>query len=241
MSNGLAYFKQVYDQVPGWVQKMHDYSPDVLDHYTGIRGQIMQDGPVLSRKEKDVLIASMNAARLYPRSMVYHTKGAIDHGLVLPELVEYFLTTYLFKGTEALRVSLKAISYAFELKGITVKQPDYEPETVENIFGVILEWLRDEDTRFIEGAFAAIQSGEERHVRETILGDGYVSVQLKYLNMVGNYIVELRGEDAKTWIEKAREIGVKEEELADLGYICILTAGIPTWFEISDALKRADH
>ena len=66
MSKGLAYFQQVYDEVPGWVQKMHDYSPVVLDHYTGLRGEIMQDG-ALSRKEKDVLLASMNAARLYPR------------------------------------------------------------------------------------------------------------------------------------------------------------------------------
>ena len=69
MSKGLAYFQQVYDEVPGWVQKMHDYSPVVLDHYTGLRGEIMQDG-ALSRKEKDVLLASMNAARLYPRAWV---------------------------------------------------------------------------------------------------------------------------------------------------------------------------
>ena len=51
MSKGLAYFQQVYDEVPGWVQKMHDYSPIVLDHYTGLRGEIMQDG-ALSRKRK---------------------------------------------------------------------------------------------------------------------------------------------------------------------------------------------
>nr|WP_316047165.1 hypothetical protein [Planococcus glaciei] len=51
MSKALEYFKEVYDVVPGWVQKMHDYSPEVLDKYTGIRGEIMQDGS-LSRKEK---------------------------------------------------------------------------------------------------------------------------------------------------------------------------------------------
>ena len=105
MSKGLAYFQQVYDEVPGWVQKMHDYSPVVLDHYTGLRGEIMQDG-ALSRKEKDVLLASMNAARLYPRSMGYHTKGAIDFGSTIPELVEYFLVSYLYGGTDALKVSL---------------------------------------------------------------------------------------------------------------------------------------
>ena len=41
--NGLAYFKEVYDEVPGWVQKMHDYNPAILDHYTGIHSVIMND------------------------------------------------------------------------------------------------------------------------------------------------------------------------------------------------------
>ena len=31
---------------------------------------------------------------------------------------------------------------------------------------------------------------------------------------------------------KGKEAGVSEADLADLGYICILTAGIPTWFEL---------
>ncbi|WP_164667757.1 carboxymuconolactone decarboxylase family protein [Virgibacillus doumboii] len=239
MSTGLEYFKQVYDQVPGWVQKMHDYSPEVLDQYTGIRGQIMGDGPVLTRKEKDVLIASMNAARLYSRSMVYHTKGTVDHGLGVPELVEYFLTAYLYKGTEALSVSLEAIKYALELKGVKVELPDQKLEIDEDIFLVILDWLHNYDTSFIETVFAAVKSGDESQIQERILSDGHVSSQQKHLNMVGSYIVELKGEEAVPWIEKAREVGVKEEELADLGYNCILTAGIPAWFEISDTLKQA--
>ncbi|MBY7144532.1 carboxymuconolactone decarboxylase family protein [Virgibacillus sp. NKC19-3] len=236
MSDGLAYFKQVYDQVPGWVQKMHDYSPEVLDYYTDIRGKIMQDGPVLSRKEKDALIGSINAARLYPRSMVYHTKGAIEHGLSLPELVEYFLTAYWYKGIKALSVGIEAIAYALELKGVKVDFPDQKPQRIESIFQVILDWLQDEDTSFIESVSEAVKSNDKRQIQEMILDYGHVSDKLKYLNMVGNYIVDLRGEAALPWIEKARKIGVKEEELANLGYICILTAGIPTWFEISEAL-----
>lgn len=49
MSTGLDYFKKVYDVVPGWVQKMHDYNPSMLDHYTALRGAAMADG-VLSVK-----------------------------------------------------------------------------------------------------------------------------------------------------------------------------------------------
>jgi alkylhydroperoxidase/carboxymuconolactone decarboxylase family protein YurZ len=241
MSNGLDYFKKVYGQVPGWVQKMHDYSPPVLDHYTGIRSEIMQDGPVLSRKEKDVLIASMNAARLYPRSMVYHTKGAVDFGVTIPELAECFLVAYLYKGTEALKVSLEAFEYALELKGLTVKQPDKEPESVEEVLRTMMEWMGDNETSFIKQVLEVIKSGDKEKIEKTILRDGEVSTQLKYLNMVGNYITELRGKDAVQWMEKARQNGVKEEELADVGYICILTAGIPTWFEISDSLKLVNN
>lgn len=236
MSKGLAYFKEVYDEVPGWVQKMHDYSPIVLDHYTGLRGEIMQDG-ALSRKEKDVLLASMNAARLYARSMGYHTKGAIDFGSTIPELVEYFLVSYLYGGTAALKMSLEGLAYALELKGQQVVQPEKNPETIEEVFETMITWLGDEDTTFLIESLTAIQSEDKLKIEVTLLGSGHVSTRMKHLNMVGNYITQLRGADAVPWIEKARAVGATEAELADVGYICVLTAGIPAWFELSDSLK----
>ena len=236
MSKGLDYFKQVYDTVPDWVQKMHDYNPKMLDTYTEIRGEAFSDG-VLSRKEKDALIASMNAARLYPRSMVYHTKGTIDHGLTIPELTEYFLVTYLYNGTASLKTSLAALSYALELNGHAAEQPEKDPETIEEVLNTIVMWMGAEDTSFIEATVDCLKSGNKQQIEEKILSDGHVSSRLKHLNMVGNYIIELRGEDAVPWIEKARQAGVSEADLADLGSICILTAGIPTWFELSDSLK----
>lgn len=238
MSKGLAYFKEVYDEVPGWVQKMHDYSPIVLDHYTGLRGEIMQDG-ALSRKEKDVLLASMNAARLYARSMGYHTKGAVDFGSTIPELVEYFLVSYLYGGTAALQVSLEGLAYALELKGQRVAQSEKDPETIEEVFETMITWLGDEDTSFLVDSLVIIQSGDKDKIEAKLLGDGHISTRMKHLNMVGNYITQLRGADAVTWIEKARAVGVTEAELADVGYICVLTAGIPAWFELSDSLKLA--
>lgn len=241
MSKGLDYFQKVYDQVPDWVQKMHHYSPDVLDHYTDIRGHIMQDGSVLSRKEKDALIASMNAARLYSRSMMYHTKGAVDFGLSPAELAEYMLTAYLYRGKEALTLGMDAIAYALELSGVSVQKLDKKPEQTEEMLETLLNWLKKEDTSFIETVLDTFKTADEQLIQEKILHSGNVSTTLKHVNMVGNYIVELRGKDAIPWIEKARKVGVKEEELADLGYICILTAGIPTWFEISDSLKMINN
>lgn len=240
MSKGLEYFKQVYDEVPGWVQKMHDYSPVVLDHYTAIRGEIMKDGS-LTRKEKDILIATMNAARLYPRSMVYHTKGAIDFGSTIPEIVEYFLVAYLYGGNEALKVSLEALAYALELKGIQVAQPAKDPKTVEELFDTMITWLGNEDTTFLEESFAVIQGGDETKIEEKLMSNGHVSTRLKHLSMVGNFTTQLRGAEAAAWMEKARKAGATEADLADVGYICILTAGIPSWFELSDSLKITER
>lgn len=239
MSKALDYFKEVYDVVPGWVQKMHDYSPAVLDTYTGIRGEIMQDG-ALSRKEKDALIASMNAARLYSRSMLFHTKGAIDFGYTVPELAEFFLTSYLYKGDKALALSLEAISYAFELQGEKVAQPTQVPERAEDSLKIIIDWLDGEDTAYLEETLALIAAGNQEDVQAQILGDGLISSRLKHLNMAGNFIVELNGKGAAPWMDKARTAGASEADLADIGYICILTAGIPAWFELSDSLKTTE-
>ncbi|RNF39829.1 carboxymuconolactone decarboxylase family protein [Planococcus salinus] len=239
MSKALDYFKEVYDEVPGWVQKMHDYSPEVLDKYTGIRGEIMQDGS-LSRKEKDALIASMNAARLYKRSMLFHTKGAIDFGYSVTELVEFFLTAYFYKGDKALILSLEAIQYALELKGTSVSMPDQKPKTAVEAMETIIAWLDGEDTKYLKDTLDVIQNGDADSIQAKVLGAGQVSSTLKHLNMAGNYIVELQGKEAAPWMEKARTEGASEADLADVGYICILTAGIPAWFELSDSLQTAE-
>lgn len=240
MSKGLDYFKEVYDVVPGWVQKMHDYNPAMLEYYTDIRGEAFCDA-VLSRKEKDVLIASMNAARLYPRSMVYHTKGAIDNGITIPELVEYFLIAYLYNGTKSLKTSLEALSYALQIKGKNAEAPETEPETAEELLQTMINWIGEDDHQFLVELLALVRLGNNEEIEKKILSDGYVSTRLKHLNMVGNYVTELRGQDAKRWIEKARNAGVTESELADLGFVCILTAGIPSWFELSDSLKETSE
>lgn len=239
MSKALDYFKEVYDIVPDWVQKMHDYSPAVLDTYTGIRGEIMQDG-ALSRKEKDALIASMNASRLYSRSMLFHTKGAIDFGYTVPELAEFFLTSYLYKGDPALRMSLEAISYALELQGKTVVQPAPFPEKGADSLKIIIDWLDGDDTSYLKETLVLISSGSPEDVQAKILEDGLISSRLKHLNMAGNFIVELNGKDAAPWMDQARAAGASEADLADIGYICILTAGIPAWFELSDSLKTTE-
>ncbi|MFP7413343.1 carboxymuconolactone decarboxylase family protein [Priestia filamentosa] len=235
MSKGLTYFKEVYDVVPDWVQKMHDYSPNVLNHYTSLRSDIMQEG-ALTRKEKDILLVGMNAARLYERSMVYHTKGALDGGATLPELVEYLIVPYLYNGTQALKTGVKSLEYALTLKGIEFQELNEDDMTTEELLLHMIKLLDMEDTTFTTNVLKLVKSRNEELLTEYILSDSIVSKTLKYLLMVGIFVTELKGKQAGEWMEEARKNGASEAQLADVGFICLLTAGIPAWFEASDSL-----
>ena len=62
MSDALAFFEQVYGEVPEWVRTMHEHRPDALAGYTALRRAIMEEC-VLSRKEKEWVLVGVNAAR----------------------------------------------------------------------------------------------------------------------------------------------------------------------------------
>ena len=235
MSEGLLYFKEVYDVVPGWVQKMHVYSSNALDHYTNLRSNIMQEG-ALTKKEKDILLVGMNAARLYERSMVYHTKGAMDGGATLPELVEYLMVSYLYNGTKAIKTGIKSLEYALELKGIRYPEGSGHKETTEEILLYMIELLGDEETGFVSNVLKLVKSEDQNSLKDYILSDSAVSKRLKHILMTGIFITELKGKQVGEWMEAARVNGASEEQLAEVGLICLLTAGIPAWFEASDSL-----
>lgn len=231
MGNGLAYFKKVYDDVPGWVRKMHDYNPKALDHYTALRSEIMKEGH-LSTKEKDLLLVGMNAARLYKRSMLYHTKGAIDGGATIPELAEYLLVSYIYNGDDALKIGLESLEYALALQG---SSRPYE-ESNDTTFNRMIGLLGDEDAGFIKSVRERVRSGGRQELELKLLSEGTVSSKLKHILVAGIYMTELRGELANPWMEAAREQGAIESELVEVGLTCLLTAGIPAWFEGSDSM-----
>lgn len=230
MSDGLAYFKNIYDDVPDWVQKMHDYHPEALDQYTALRSTIMKDG-ILSTKEKDLLLVGMNAARLYERSMVYHTKSAMNQGATIPELVEYLLIPYVYNGEEALKIAFKSLETALSFQDTAVT----EDGSLEEILIRMIQLMRNKDTSFVEKMLESVRAGNPLFV-EDLFKEGAVSKRLKYILMAGIYTVELQGRAAGKWIDAGREIGVSEEELVEMSLISMLTAGIPAWFEASDSL-----
>ncbi|KOS66373.1 carboxymuconolactone decarboxylase [Lysinibacillus contaminans] len=235
MATGLEYFKKVYDVVPGWVQKMHDYNPAILDHYTALRGAAMAPG-VLSVKEKDILLVGMNAARHYARSMVYHTKGAIDGGATLEELVEYLLVAFNYGGEKALQIGLQSFEYALELTNADAENISHEASSLEIVRYYSAFASTDKSKSYFTNLLDLFTTEDENALKEYLLEGNVVSTQMKYLMMTGIYTTVLKNVETDYWAKESREIGVEEAELAELGYICLLTAGIPSWFEISDAL-----
>jgi len=235
MSTGLEYFKKVYDVVPGWVQKMHDYNPAMLDHYTALRGAAMAEG-VLSVKEKDILLVGINSARHYARSMVYHTKGAIDGGATLEELVEYLLIAYNYGGEKALQIGLQSFEYALELTGTQAENISHDSTATDIVRYYAHFASTNESKNYYEQLITLFVDGNENALIDKLLTSNVVSEQMKYILMTGIYTTVLKNAETDSWAQKAREKGVDEPHLAELGYICLLTAGIPSWFEISDAL-----
>ncbi|WIV12290.1 carboxymuconolactone decarboxylase family protein [Proteiniborus sp. MB09-C3] len=239
MADGLAYFKKVYNDIPNWVQIMYDYNPKMLDYYTDIRGEAFKDSE-LSAKEKDEFIASMNAGRLYKRSMLYHTQAAIIKGSQIGDLIEYFLVAYVYSGKDALELSLAALENALIQKEKTVNERKNNYATDKEVFEQIIEWTNDSDNTLVKKVYTLLDDSKNHNspeIIDLIMSDGKVSRKKKYLNLIGQYITELRGNAVGPLIEKARNIGVTEAELADLGYIVMITAGIPSWFELSDHLN----
>ncbi|MFS0690184.1 carboxymuconolactone decarboxylase family protein [Sporosarcina sp. 179-K 8C2 HS] len=232
MSEGLAYFKEVYGAVPGWVGKMHAYRPDALDHYTGLRSAIMGDG-LLSGKEKDLLLIGINAARCYERSMLYHTKGAIEGGATIPELIEYLLVAYRYGGLNSMQTGIQSVKYALSLKGLPEGQLPYGVCN-EHMLSYFISILDEEDAWFVSNILKA----PEELCNDLLLVNGNVSAKMKSLLMVGIHSTCLQGTEAGKWMEKARANGATEGELAEVGLICLLTAGIPAWFEASDSLRE---
>lgn len=230
MESGLAYFKKVYDEVPEWVQKMYKYNPEMLDHYTALRGTAMASG-ILNGMEKDILLVGMNAARHYARSMIYHTKGAIDGGATLEEFIEYLSVTYVVGGEEALQMSLQSFEYATQLLKVDIEAISHDATAVE-----ILNYYKKYSSKpqYFSDICHALKN--EQDVAELLLKSNLVNEKMKYLQTVGSYISKLQHVEVEAWAEKARQQGIEEEKLVELGFICLLTAGIPAWFEISDAL-----
>ena len=241
MSNHtLEYFSQVYDQIPDWVSKMHQYAPKALEYYTKLREEILVDGKV-SKKDKELILVGINASRRYERSMLYHTKGAIDAGATVDEIADVIATCIISRGIPAWLTGIEAIKYAVnELAGPTSLNQKNERENRH--FESIEDCLQ-----YYEQEFASTPDWVEllkqynpdvlfrySNLRNTALSDHHVSRKLKELILVAINVCEHYKKGIEIHVNNARELGATDEEIAEVSLVGVLTAGIPAWFEGSE-------
>jgi alkylhydroperoxidase/carboxymuconolactone decarboxylase family protein YurZ len=241
--NGLEFFERVYGQVPDWVAKMHHFAPKALEYYTKLRGEILVDG-ALSKKEKELILVGINAARRYERSMIYHTKGAIDSGASIEEIADILATCIISRGIPAWFTGVKAIEYAvsyvgkeeFEVPPVDEESffaslTDYHQYYEKEVGGELPNWVK------VLNQFNPTALERYTDLRRTVLTDNVVSRKLKELVLVGINVAEMYPRGIELHVQGAKKFGATEAEIADVSLVALLTAGIPAWFEGSDYLS----
>ncbi len=242
MTNPIDFFKEVYGAVPDWVEKMNKYSSNSLQHYFNLRNNILVEGH-LSRKEKELILVGINAARRYERSMIYHTKGALDAGATVVELSEILTTCIISRGIPAWLEGMKAIQYA---EAYLQKSSD---QSVGN--NAVVELQNAEDALvYYQEAMGAVPKWANllntyepnvlvaySNLRKEVLRDGSLSRKTKELLLIGINVSERYKEGTRIHVEGARKLGATDEEIAEVTLTALLTAGIPAWFEGSDFLE----
>ena len=75
------------------------------------------------------------------------------------------------------------------------------------------------------------------NLRKLALSDGRVPRKMKELVLVGINLSERYPSGVSLHVASARRLGATDAELVDVALTCVLTAGIPAWFELSDLLS----
>jgi alkylhydroperoxidase/carboxymuconolactone decarboxylase family protein YurZ len=247
VEDALAFFERVYGEVPEWVRTMHEQRPEALNDYLELRRTVMEKG-ALSHKEKEWILVGVNAARRYERSMLYHTRGAVDAGSTVPELAEILLPCILSRGLPAWLEGYKALTYAEQYLNQRGHDRD-EREEVSEATAPSITTVEEALTYFSREAagdqpewvglmnvYAPGTLRDYANLRKRTLGDGLVPRKMKELVLVGINLSERYPNGVSLHVSSARRLGATDAELADVALTCVLTAGIPAWFELSDLL-----
>lgn len=248
MADALTFFKRVYGEVPQWVRTMHELRPEALNDYLALRRTVMEEG-TLSPKEKEWVLVGVNAARRYERSMLYHTRGALDVGSTVSELAEILVPCILSRGIPAWLEGYKALVYAEQYlngrghehgRGEEITEATAPSiTTVEEALAYFSEEAGEDRPEWVSlmNVYAPGTLRDYANLRKLALSDGHVPRKMKELVLVGINLSERYPNGVSLHVTGARRLGATDAELADVALTCVLTAGIPAWFELSDLLS----
>ncbi|WP_158599087.1 carboxymuconolactone decarboxylase family protein [Planococcus salinus] len=232
----MADEKTTQNPLSDWAQKMNAYSPKAWEHYRALQDEVLAAG-ALSRKDKELILVGINAARRYESGMLQHAENALKEGATVQEFVEVLSVCILSRGIPAWLEGIKAIEYAIEHSDETNASPQEKTEPQEAVAyfkqennGLLPEWAR------IMNDYSPVSLARYAALRQSELTDAAVSRKLKELVLVGINLAERYDKGVQLHINGARKEGATEQEIAEVGLISVLTAGIPAWFEVSGEL-----
>jgi AhpD family alkylhydroperoxidase len=109
----LAYFRQVFGEIPRWVQDLVDTQPEIFLGYYAMRSEVLRDN-VLPRKFKELALVALNASERYQDGLIVHTKGALAAGASERELLEAMAIPILTGGMVAWLEAAKTLKVVRE-------------------------------------------------------------------------------------------------------------------------------
>ena len=154
----------------------------------------------------------------------------------MAEFIEYFWVVYCYQGGKALLMPTQALALVLQLRGQTVPPALLLAQDVEAVLAQYQALTEPDQLNHLNHIIACYQANDRAALEQAVFEQGLLPSKIKLLAMLGNYVVTLQAAQASTWLARARAAGVSDGELADLGFVCLLTAGIPAWFECCDLL-----
>lgn len=227
MPDALDPLAQEYGELPPWAAALDRAAPEGYRAYLALRGTILRDG-VLSRKEKDLLLVGVSAARRNRPSLLGHTRLAVQEGATPEEVLEVVLVGILSRGIPAWIEGLEALELAERHAGRKARLPDPADAPDDPQPG----WLAALQDR------APATGDAYRRLRSTLLLMGQLPRLLRELVLVGINLSDGYAPGVRLHVENARRSGADDRHLVETALTMVLTAGIPAWFGIVPHLEQ---
>ena len=145
----------------------------------------------------------------------------------MAEFIGYFWVAYCCQGEQALLLSTQALALVLQLRGQTVPPALLLAQDVEAVLAQYQTLTESAQLNHLNRIIACYQANDRAALEQAVFEQGLLPSKIKLLAMLGNYVVTLQAAQASRWLTRARAAGVSDGELADLGFVYLLTAGIP--------------
>jgi|SRR5699024_1928023 len=225
--------KNMFEEVPKNYQS-------TLEHFANFQQEVMKNGQI-SKKNKELILIGVNAARRYEKSMLHHAKNAVDEGATVHECIEILTPCILSRGIPAWLEGFKAIQYVKEYCQSTTT------DSVQDGMNIHFQEIDEALTYFKEEAGGAkadwVKVMEDAapevllhygSLRASILQDGVVSRKLKEFVLVAINVAERYEKGIELHANSARKLGATDKELAEVILLGCLASGLPAWLEGSE-------